>query len=97
MIWYSKVLQLLTRPCHATGDVKEFGFREVTNQRKDKDTEEVPLQPVPVPPPEQMANPSLTVTICVSGMVSSAEVPLSSLRSPINLSVLLNWILCGVH
>ncbi|CAL5224218.1 g6865 [Coccomyxa viridis] len=55
------------------GDVKEFGFREVTNQRKDTGAEELPLQPVPVPPPEHMADPSLTVTICVSGMVSSAE------------------------
>lgn len=70
----SEMLKVLMLPCPATGDVKEFGFREVTNQRKDTGAEELPLQPVPVPPPEHMADPSLTVTICVSGMVSSAEV-----------------------
>lgn len=56
------------------GDVKEFGFREITNQQREPDAEQVPLQPVPVPPPEQLADPRLAVTICVSGMVSSAEV-----------------------
>ena len=54
--------------------MKEFGFREITNQRKAPDAEEIPLQPVPVPPPEHMADPRLAVTVCVSGMVSSAEV-----------------------
>ncbi len=32
------------------------------------------LQPVPMPPPELMADPRLAVTVCVSGMVSAAEV-----------------------
>lgn len=54
--------------------MKEFGFREITNQRKAPDVEKIPLQPVPVPPPEHMADPRLAVTVCVSGMVSSAEV-----------------------
>ena len=68
-------------PCYAAGDVKEFGFREVTNQRKGADADEAPLQPVPVPPPERMANPSLAVTVCVSGLVSSTEVPLLHMKT----------------
>lgn len=66
----------------ASGDVKEFGFREITNQRKAPDTEELALQPVPVPPPEHMADPRLAVTVCVSGMVSSAEVPSPAQKLP---------------
>ena len=56
------------------GDVKEFGFREITNQKKDPNADDVALQPVPVPPPEHMADPRLAVTVCVCGMVSAAEV-----------------------
>ena len=71
----SEKLKLIMSPCDATGDVKEFGFREITNEKKVPEAEEPPLQPVPVPPPERMADPSIAVTVCVSGMVSSAEVP----------------------
>ena len=76
-IMESEMRKLLTLPCCATGDVKEFGFREITDERKDTDAIEAPLQPVPVPPPERMADASLAVTVCVSGLVSSAQVPSS--------------------
>ena len=62
----------------------------MTDQRKDKGAEEVPLQPVPVPPPEHLADPSLTVTICVAGMVASAEVSSSFLKTQSNLRLKLH-------
>ncbi|CAK0785406.1 hypothetical protein CVIRNUC_008615 [Coccomyxa viridis] len=61
------------RMARRLGDVKEFGFREISNQKKTPDEDDVALQPVPMPPPELMADPRLAVTVCVSGMVSAAE------------------------
>ena len=57
--------------------MKEFGFREVRDAQRPPYEEQPPLQPAPIAPQGSAADPRLALTVCVSGMIASVEVPTS--------------------
>jgi hypothetical protein len=56
------------------GDLKEFGFRDIADRLLQPGSQLPPLQPAPVQDPSHAADPRLTVTVCVSGMIAAVEV-----------------------
>ena len=61
--------------------MKEFGFREVRDAQRPPDKEQPSLQPAPIAPQGCAADPRLALTVCVSGMIASVEVPTSHTQS----------------